>query len=255
MTDTAGRTNHTLEKGLDILGLFDDDRPALTAHEMRQELGLSLSTLYRLLRSMKAKGWIEDDAAGRFRPGFRILTLARVVRRQIDAVRLALPVMCELSRETGETVLLTVISGTQAVCIERVEGPGVVRATLERGAVLPLHAGASATVLLAFSDEELQESILSGPLDRYTENTICDPALLRRTLDRIRADGYAFSDHEVDAGVRAVGAPIRARSGALVAGLSLVAPTGRLPDAQIPRIAALVKHHAALLSDLAELTQ
>jgi DNA-binding IclR family transcriptional regulator len=246
-------TNHTLEKGLDILGLFDDEHACLSAQEIRRQLQLSQSTLYRLLRSMKSKGWIEDDGAGCFRPGVRILSLARVVRKHLTIGELAVPVMQALARETGETILLTIISGQHAVCIERVDGPQTVRATLERGAVLALHAGASATALLAFADPTIQETILAGPLHRYTENTVTDPVQLRRRLDEIRILGYAFSDQEVDPGVRAVAAPICSHAGGLVAALSLVAPSGRVPDCEIPHFAALVKQSASRLTDVAEL--
>ena len=250
---SAPVANHTLEKGLDILALFDDDHPSLSAQDIRRELNLSQSTLYRLLRSMKSKGWIEDDGSGAFRPGLRILSLARVVRRQLTMGQVALPVMQELSRVSGETILLTVISGPHAVCIERVDGPQTVRATLERGAVLPLYAGASATVLLAYADEALQDAILAGPLHRYTEHTVTDPTDLRRLLENIRNDGFAFSDGEVDLGVRAVAAPVLSHGRGLVAALSLVAPAGRLPDSDIPRFGALVKQSAGQMSDIAEL--
>jgi DNA-binding IclR family transcriptional regulator len=254
MTATsAPLTNHTLEKGLDILGLFDDQRARLSAQDIRRELQLSQSTLYRILRSMKAKGWIEDDGLGSFRPGLRILTLARVVRKHLTMAQLAVPVMHELSQATGESVLLTVISGQHAVCLERVDGPHTVRATLERGAVLPLHAGASATILLAFAPDAVQNAILAGPLQRYTENTVTDPAQLRKTLERIRANGYAFSDQEVDRGVRAIAAPILSYDRGLVAALSVVAPAERLSDGQVKSMGTLIKKSAAQLSDLAEL--
>ncbi len=252
-TVAAPLANHTLEKGLDILGLFDDDHPCLSAQDIRRELNLSQSTLYRLLRSMKSKGWIEDDGNGSFRPGLRILSLASVVRKQLTMGQFALPVMQELSRATGETILLTVISGPHAVCIERVDGPHAVRATLERGAVLALHAGASAIVLLAYADEGLQKAILDGPLHRYTDNSVTDRIELRRRLERIRAAGYAFSDQEVDLGVRAVAAPVLSHGRRLVAALSLVAPAGRLPDADVPRLGALIQESAKQLSDMAEL--
>ncbi|MHB8620105.1 MAG: IclR family transcriptional regulator [Chloroflexota bacterium] len=246
------RTNHTLEKGLDILGLFTPDQPELSVAEIQQRLDIPQSTLYRLLRSMKAKGWIEDDAGGHYRLGLRILELARVVRRRLDIAELARTIMIELSKSTGETILLTCVSGQRAICIERVEGPQAVRVSMERGAVLPLHAGASSTVLLAYLDEPRREEILSsGPLRRYTENTITDPEQVRRRLERIRLDGYAFTDHEVDPGVRAIAAPILDRDRCPMAALSLVAPSGRLPDARIPEVAHEVKVAAERLGELA----
>lgn len=248
---TEARANLTLEKGLDILSLFGGRAAALSVPDIQRELDIPQSTLYRLLRSMKSKGWVEDDASGRYRLGLRILDLARVVQRRLDVVEVARPVMQNLSETTGETILLTKISGQQAICIERVEGPQLVRVSMERGVLLPLHAGASATILLAYLDGKRRDEILAGgDLTRFTENTLVDPEVIRRRLERIRENGYAFSDHEVDQGARSIGAPIFDPDGQITAGISLVAPAGRLPDARIPDMARLVKEAAASITAL-----
>jgi DNA-binding IclR family transcriptional regulator len=106
---------------------------------------------------------------------------------------------------------------------------------------------------LAFADRAVQERVLAGTLHRYTEQTVTDAGQLQQRLDEIRRLGYAFSDQEVDPGVRAVAAPICSSERGLVAALSLVAPSGRLPDSEIPRLGALVKQSASRLSFVAEL--
>jgi DNA-binding IclR family transcriptional regulator len=247
----APRKNRTLEQGLEILSLFSMEAPELTALEIQEQLAIPTSTLYRLLQSVKANSWIEEDGTGKYRLGLRILELARVVRARLSIIDVARGEMAELSKVTRETVLLTALSGDQAVCIDHVEGQQAVRVSMERGVVMPLHAGASSVVLLAFLEEARRNAIVyAGPLKRYTDNTITDPAELCRRLDRFRAQGFVFSDQEVDVGVRGIGAPILDERLQVVAGLSLVAPRERMTDAQIPELGSLVKAAAARISEM-----
>lgn len=246
------RKNHTLEKGLDILSLFTLTTPELSALELRQRLAIPTSTVYRLLRSMKTKRWIEDDGNGKYRLGLRLLELARVVRARLHIVDIARREMLRLSEKTGETMLLTALSGNQAVCIDLVEGRHAVRVSMDRGVAMPLHAGASSVVLLAFLDEVRRDEILQTmSLKRYTPSTITDPKQLQRRLGRVRVEGYVFSDQEVDVGVRGIGAPVLDKQNQIIAGLSLVAPAPRIPDSRVGELSALVKAAALRISTLA----
>ncbi len=243
--------NTTADRAIEVLLLFDERHPVLAATEIAARLGMSRSTTYRYLQSLRAVGLVEEDAAGgRFRLGPRILSLARVARQALGLPEVALPVMRDLAAQTGETVLLTRRSQQQVVCVERVEANQYpIRISYERGHVLPLHAGASAKVLLAFEDPvEIEAVLASGPLPRYTERTVTDPAELRRQLGAIREAGYVVTDGEVDAGVRGVAAPVWGADGRVVAGLSIAGPAFRLDDGALPAAVAAVQTAAATLS-------
>ena len=186
-----------------MLLLFDLSTPVLSAGEIAERLGMSRSTTYRYLQSLRSSDLLEEDAArGGFRLGSRIFELARIARLGLGLSEIALPVMQDLCREVDEAVLLTRRSGTMVVCLERVETTRPIRLSYERGHLLPLHAGAPSKVLLAFEEQSdvVVESL--GELQRFTDATITDPNLLRAELARIREQGYALSNGERDAGVR-----------------------------------------------------
>src|SRR5690606_11024861 len=121
----AGRGgNATAERALDILLLFDDQHPILTAAELSRRLGMPRSTTYRYLQSLRSYGLVaEDERQNGVRPGPLVLRLARVARLGLGLIELASPVMRELALQTGETVLLTRRAGDQVICIERVDSP------------------------------------------------------------------------------------------------------------------------------------
>lgn len=246
---TQGR-NATADRAIDILLLFNEEQPVLTAEEVSARLGMPRSTTYRYLQSLRSSGLVEEnDSSGGFRLGPAIFRLASVARQGLGLLEIALPIMRELVARTGETALLTRRTGSQVVCIERVESTQRVRLSYERGHVLPLHAGASAKVLLAFLEPDEVEAILSADqLPRYTERTMTDPDTLRHQLEIIRARGYAMSEGEVDMGVRGIAAPIFDSRKRITAGLSVAGPAFRIDDTALPGVIQAVQEAAQRMS-------
>jgi len=113
---------------------------------------------------------------------------------------------------------------------------------------MPLHAGASSKILLAYLPAEEQDRIMERGLPRYTENTITDPIQLKKELAGIREKGYAYSDQELDSAAKAIAAPIRDHSGKAIAGLSLAGSVDRFNEENLERYIRLVKECADKIS-------
>jgi len=219
---------NTLDKALRILTLLGESQGELSAAEIARSLGLPRSTAYRYILTLKSQGLVEEDlGTGRLRLGARLLQLAGGVRRR-GLVEVALPQMERLVAETGETVILAGVHGTSGICLERVEGHHALRVSHERGAIFPLHAGATGKVLLAYLPREDQERIIAQGLPRFTATTITDPGELRAELATIRRRGYAESDGEVIPYTYGLAAPILTGGDRIVAALGASAPTTRV---------------------------
>ncbi|BDG58962.1 IclR family transcriptional regulator [Caldinitratiruptor microaerophilus] len=245
----------SLERGLQILFALERFPEGLTAAEIAAEAGIPASTVYRYLRKLSAWGLVTSTpGSSRYWLGNRLLSLAGKVPAERELVAVARPHMTALSRRLEETVLLTQVSGHEAICLERVESRQVVRLSFDRGVVLPLHAGASARVLMAYLEpEEVDAVIRSVGLPRYTENTITDPDRLKAVLQEVRERGYAISDEEMDRGVRSISMPVRDPEGRVVAGMCVVGPRFRLGDERVPEIlSALREATDAVTRDLAQ---
>jgi len=242
------RMNQSLSHGLEILLLFDSTRPVFTVMEIVDRLGFSQSKTYRLVRTLVHHGLLEtQNGSGRYSLGMNALRLGLLAQQKFKISVIALPFMKELSRLTKETVLLTTARGNKAICLERVESEEPIRYSLFiPGASLPLHAGASSKVLLAFLPETDWDAVLGkGELQRFTPQTITDRAVLKAQLRVIRDQGYAFSDQEVDREVRAVAAPILNSRGELIAGLTVAGPAYRIHKKTVQSLGHLVRRYAA----------
>ena len=239
--------NQSLAHGLDILLLYDTSCSVFTVSEISRRLKYSQSKAYRFVRTLTKYGLLQEDhGTAKYTLGLNALRIGLLAQQQFNISMIARPFMKELSAITKETVLLTAVNGTKGVVLDRVESEEPIRYTIyQAGATIPLHAGASSKILMAFLPEEEWDEIISKEgLKRYTLNTITDVNKLRAHLREIRKKGYAFSDQEVDRDVRAIAAPIFNSRGELVAGLSVVGPAYRINKKKIHACKKLVIKYA-----------
>jgi DNA-binding IclR family transcriptional regulator len=250
MPGTYRERNSTSDRTLDILAMFTDDRPRLTAGELAARLGTARSTAYRYLQALITAGFVEEDPAGGFRLGIRIFELARVARRSYGFADLTGPILGDLARTTGETALLTRRHGAAVVCLDKHEADGrLLRISYERGTVLPANACASALILFAWDDPaELIALLESAELPRYTQATPVLPTEIAATLAPARDQGYLVSHGTLDPDAVGVAAPVWDPAGAVVAAVSVVTVTSRASGERLSVLSDAVRRSAGSLS-------
>ena len=145
--------------------------------------------------------------------------------------------MQRLLSKTRETVHLNVIQNMERVCIDHIESPRHLKATMPVGSRSPLYAGASSKCLLAFSPTEFKDRYLKRvKLKPVTESTITDSRKLYAELSLIGRQGYASSLGERNPGLGSLSAPVRDHRGMLLASISLAIPEIRYKDKKYRRI-------------------
>lgn len=215
---------------------------------MAEALDIPKSTVYRYVRTLSERGFLERTRGGSYRLGLVFIELGRHALESNRDLHLAvLPSMQRIAQATGESVSVMRMFNQQAVCIESIGGTHALRVTIERGRVQPLHAGASSKVLLAYQPEETWAQAVQVPLTRYTETTITDMPTLIAHLRQVRTQGYAVSDGEIDIGARAVAVPIRSSYGDVAAALSIEAPAIRLGADEVATYTALLLEESATI--------
>ena len=253
-TSTAGgyrERNSTADRALDILMMFSDTQPVISGTAVAERLGVARSTAYRYLQSLVSTRFLEEAPGGGFRLGLRVLEIARLARRSYGLSEIAMPLMTVLAEGVQETVLLTRRAGDLVVCVDRAEaGTRAVRISYERGSSLPLNAGASALVLLAWSpDDEVRRLLHATELRRFTPATLTDVDAIMERLTRIREAGYSITRAELDPDVVGIAAPIRDENSRVVAAVSVAALSSRVnPEAE----AEIVKRVLATARDISE---
>jgi len=216
-----------------VLEAFTPERPTLPLSEIARRAGLPLTSTHRLLGELCESGALERNADGSYRVGLRLWEIASLAPRGVPLREAALPFLEDLYEVTHENVQLGVREGRDVVYIERIAGRRAVGVLTRVGGRFPLHASGIGLVLLAHAPDRVQDDVLEGPLQRFTEHTITEPARLRRVLAQVRRDGVAVSDRQVTDDALSVAAPISDSSGEVIAALSIVAKAGATVAARL----------------------
>jgi DNA-binding IclR family transcriptional regulator len=130
----------------------------------------------------------------------------------------------------------------KAINIDGISSPRMVRNVGWTGREMLPHCISSGKALLAYLPQQRLERILAKGLPRFTERTITDPVRLREELRRIRQQGYAVAQEELEVGLSAVAAPIWNHEGEVVAAVSVSGPSFRLSSEEIPELVELTRH-------------
>ena len=217
---------------LGVLAAFEPDRPLLSLTEIAQRAGLPLTTAHRLVGELARWGALERGPDGRYRIGLRLWEVATLAPRGLGLREAALPFLEDLYEATHQNVHLAVRDGGEALYVERLSGRGAVPVVSRVGGRLPLHATGVGLVLLAYAPRAVQESVLAGPLTRFTARTITEPRALRRVLADVRRSRVAVSDGLLDLAALSVASPVHGPDGDVVAAVAVVVPTAsRTPPA------------------------
>lgn len=201
-----------LDKAVGVLHTVAESPCGLA--ELCERTGLPRATAHRLAAGLEVHRLLARDTEGRWRLGPALTELAGQVNDPLLAAGAA--VLPRLRELTGESVQLYRREGSSRVCVASLEPPVGLRDTVPVGTRLPMTAGSGAKVLLAYSDNATQQSVLTTA--KFTE----------RTLAEVRKRGWAQSAAERESGVASVSAPVRDGRGAVIAAISVSGPIDRM---------------------------
>ncbi|MFQ5850921.1 MAG: IclR family transcriptional regulator [Candidatus Binatia bacterium] len=228
----------SLEKALRILLSFETNTQSQSILEISKHTSMPVTSLYRFLKTFEKYGFIKSDPEGKlYQLGPSLFRLGMLSHNSVDLREAAKPEMERVAETLGESIFLTVRHDDNSVCIESVEGKHRVRLTQRIGAVLPLHAGAAAKVLLAYMPEpERQNSIRSLDLCALGPRTITRKVVLEKRILLVRSRGFDVSKEEVDPGACGVAVPVFSEKGDVVAALASGGPIYRFGDKKIRQL-------------------
>lgn len=207
------KSNQSVQRAVAILRAVAAAQPdGETAAGLARAAELPHPTALRLIRTLEAEGFVmQVDARGRYVLGVELLSLAGGDATRVLAAA-ARPVLEELAGSASETATLSIPHRDSVEVVLQVDGPRLVGVVNWVGERFPLHATASGKVVLAAWGEDRLERYLSQPLERLAARTITDPGALRAEVARVREQGYAVIEDELEDGLFGVSAPVHDRS-------------------------------------------
>jgi DNA-binding IclR family transcriptional regulator len=230
--DTTVRLNRSVQRVTALLKALAADPGGMGLADLAAAASLPESTAWRLLATLIDEGLVEraSDGSGRYLMGLETFRLGSAVLQRLGIGQNVLTYLEELAAGTGETVNLGALHGFHVLYLQKVESQHTLRASLTVGsATVPAHCSASGKMLLAhLTPNRLRGLLDANDLVALGPNTITDRDALLEELTRIRDRGFSVDDMEFGPDIRAVAAPVRDHSAAVIAAVAVAAPSSRL---------------------------
>ncbi|GAA1080826.1 IclR family transcriptional regulator domain-containing protein [Tsukamurella strandjordii] len=236
----------SLARGLEVIRAFDAEHQAMTLSEVASRTGLTRATARRFLLTLVELGYVRSDGRD-FGLTPLVLQLGYAYLAGQPLPELAQPILERLSHREQESTSLAVLDGTDIVYLTRVHTRRIMTVGISPGTRFPAYATSMGRVLLAAADEdELEAYFANATLAPLTPRTITSRAALEAELAKIRTQGYAMVDQELEVGLRSLAVPVPGRDGRPRAAINM-ALSARLDGADEPT----VEHRVAALRDTA----
>ncbi len=247
---TTRRKIGAVQRAVDILNLFDSERPELGTTEISQALALHKSTVSTLVATLAANGYLDQNPSTRkYVLGLRLLERSSVLLGQMDIRRVARPHLDKLHDWRGESVNMGIRDGYEVVYIEQLPSDHSTGMREEIGKRAPLHSTALGKSLIAWlPPAELQRIVKGCELISLTPRTITGADQFALELEKTRERGYGLDNEEHQLGGRCVGAPIFDHLGQPIAAVSVSTPLARIPMSEVPVVAEMVRETAKAIS-------
>jgi IclR family transcriptional regulator, acetate operon repressor len=250
-SDRPGSLIGAVDNVLRLLRLFEDHE-MIRVNQVARDMGLSRSTVHRMLATLSHHQFVEQDEHSRaYRPGPALVDIGLAVVSKIDIRAVSHTALVDLRDLTGETAHLGVMRGdTSVLFLDSVESDRMVRTGSRTGRILPAHSTATGKVLLAErTDEEIAALYPSGVLEGPTSRALTSLGELLEQVAEVRRLGYAVNHGESEDDVAAVAAAVRDKHGHVRCALVTTAPLSRADEAWVKTAATATMRVARELGD------
>ncbi|MGH9245601.1 MAG: IclR family transcriptional regulator [Acidimicrobiales bacterium] len=226
----------SVERALAVLCSFEHASGDLGISDIAHATGLAVSTAHRLTRALCAAGLLaQDERTDRYQLGPVLVVLGRLAEQRLG-LAVVLPDLEQLASDTGESVNLGVLSGSDVLVMVDIPSDKPLRFDQAPGTRVPAHTSAMGKCMLAHSGD-INAAVSALPeLEKLTPRTITNRRRLRAELETVRERGWALNDEERNPGVRAVAVPVLHGDRAIAA-IAVQGPITRLPDSALPTLA------------------
>jgi IclR family transcriptional regulator, KDG regulon repressor len=216
--------NRSLERALQILGVFNAERQILTLGQITEIIKLPMPTVLRLCRTLIDYDYLSyDEKTKQYSLGLKLFELGSVVFSRFSLRKIATQYLIYLQTKLERTAFLGILMNDYLVYIDKREDQKYhILFASNIGTRRPPYFGMLGQVLMAFlPDKEISRLLRDHPLVELTENTITDEAEFKKKLKKIRKDGYCIDQEEAIHGISGISAPVFDYTGRVVAALGI----------------------------------
>lgn len=226
MKATRDYTISSVKKALDILKLFDDQRPELTLSEISELSGIGKSSMLRFLYTLYNEGFVAyDETTKKYSLGIEMYRLGLSKFNSLDVRKIARRYLQKLSNEMNMICYVGIRQGDVLAMVDQIipnSVPAWAQLTVQSGGTSELYSTGIGRLFLAQdSDAEVEQYLNRVPLKKFTDATVIDKKALMELVRQARSDRFSGNVGENEPHIYSLCAPVYGRNGRMVAGVSL----------------------------------
>lgn len=218
----------SLARGLAVIAAFTDRRRRPTIADLSRKTGIPRAAVRRCLHTLEKLGYVDCEAYS-FALLPKVLSLGHAYLGSAPLAVSAQPFLDRVSEQIDEACSLAVLERDDILYLARSVSSRILSVNLNVGSRLPAYCTSIGQVLLAdLPESELEAYMKRNKLVAYTDRTVSSQPQLRDVLEAVRRNGHAIADQEMEVGIRSIAVPVRNASGAVVAGINVIAQSSRM---------------------------
>jgi len=242
---------HSLARGLTVVRAFTEHRRRLTISQISQKTAIPRAAVRRCLYTLVKLGYVgTHDNTFSLLP--QTMALGHAYLASTPLAKLAQPYLDRVREGVHESCSVAILDGSDVVYIVRSAVNRIMSVNLFVGTRLPAYCTSMGRVLLASLPEAELDSYLSNlRLVQFTSKTVSSLVEMRSALKKVRLDGFAVVDQELELGLRSIAVPVRNNAGQVVAAMNVPAQAALLSVRQLET--RILPHLLSAASDLGTL--
>lgn len=201
----------SVDRTLSILETLSDYENGLGIKEISELVMLNKSTVHRLLATLIYKGYVKQDKdTNKYMITLKLFELGNKKVAKMNLTSIAQPYLEELMEKTNEVVHLVVRDGNEYIYISKYQPKKPILMSTYIGLRKPLYCTAVGQAIMSqLSEDEIKTIWNTSDIKKYTKNTITDYDMLLKKIEKIKKDGYALDNQEVEDGIRCIGTVLK----------------------------------------------
>ncbi len=233
---------------MDIVEFLASHNRMCGVTELSRELGLSTNLIFRIMKCLVERGYVQADAGGLYQLNTGFYTLGMKLHSRFDLRKQARPFLEKLCKVTGETTQIQTPDGNRMLAMDVITPDNDYYLQVVPGSRVYFHANAFGKCIMAYMEEDELNSLLAEGLPEFTPNTITSKKKFKEELETVRKTGFAYDRNEYLAGIYCIGAPVFDASGKVIAGVGMTGLASRFNRTNISTFKKAIKECAKNVS-------
>lgn len=239
-----------LEKCFTLLEFLSKNNRNFGITEIAATLGYHKGTVYNMVYTLVELGILEYTPGNKFRLGTQLYALGKAAGGNSELIQTVHPYLEEIHQKLQLSAYLGVLIRNRVVTVDKVDSPVHLKVSSEIGMATPILAGAVGKIILSkMSDEDIDRILSREQLIKYTAFSYVSKDAYREAIEKVRKDGFAFSNQEYIEGIRALAVPLENYKGNIMTAIYVLGLNTQIKDEDIEPYSTLLKRIAGEIDD------